>query len=626
MILKKVAAVLCMTVPGIVSAQEGYPYKMVPFKDVKITDNFWSARLKAHKNGTIPAAITQVRDSTARVRNFEIAAGEKKGKYEGVVWDDSDLYKVMEGFANSLAIQPDAELEQLMDKWIATFAKAQRPDGYLNTYFILSQEGDGLGRNLGRWSDMGRHEDYCLGHMIEAALAYKKATGKENFLNVAKKFTEHYMDNFGPYKRRWVPLHQEIELALVKLYNDTGDKKYLEFSKWLLEERGRNVEAGPMWDNGSDQKWIDCQTKIPAKDMKEAWGHAVRAMYQYAGMLDVDVNRKAEDYLPAVNAIWNNAIPDKMYITGGVGARREGEAFGEKFELPNKEAYVETCSSIGMVLWNSRMNMLYGDAKYVNVMERTLYNALLAGESLDGRRFFYTNPLESDGKHHRGERYGIACCPSNMARFIPSVGNYVYSEKENELLVNLFVGSETKLSLAGTPVTVIQKTEYPFDGRVTITINPQSAVDGKIKIRIPDWCKSYTATVNGKNVKSSNLEHGYLALNKKWNKGDVIALNFDMPVNVVESDPRIKTNDGRRAIQRGPIVYCVEQVDNKGVDLNNLVLSSKNKFTVVNGDGVLAGTKKLQTTAGKNKITFVPYYTWENREPGKMLVWVKYTK
>ncbi|MBO9573467.1 MAG: glycoside hydrolase family 127 protein, partial [Chitinophagaceae bacterium] len=292
----------------------------------------------------------------------------------------------------------------------------------------------------------------------------------------------------------------------------------------------------------------------------------------------------------------------------------------------NKEAYVETCSSIGMVLWNHRMNMLYGDAKYANVIERTLYNALLAGESLDGRKFFYTNVLESDGNRHRGEKYGIACCPSNMARFIPSVGSYIYSEKGNELLVNLFIGSETKLSLNNTPATITQKTEYPFDGKVTISVDPSVAVDGKIKIRIPDWCKSYTATLNGKNVKSSTLDNGYLTLNKKWNKGDVIALNFDMPVNVVESDPNVVTNAGRRAIQRGPIVYCVEQVDNKGIDLNNLELSSKNKFTVINGDGILAGTKKLQTTVGKNKITFVPYYAWENRESGKMLVWVKYSK
>jgi uncharacterized protein len=622
--IKSIAAALSIAIPVFVNAQEGYLYKSISIKDVKINDQFWSARLKAHKNGTIPAAITQVRDSTARVQNFEIAAGEKKGKYQGIVWDDSDLYKVMEGCAYSLTINPDPELEKLMDKWIATFAKAQMEDGYLNTYFQLSEEDDGLGKNLGRWSDMGRHEDYCAGHMIEAAIAYKHATGKDNFLNVARKFADNILATFGPYKRKWVPLHQEIELAMVKLYNETKEQKYLDYAKWALDQRGHGYEQGPMWGKGTQRSYQDCQTDIPAKDIKEAWGHAVRAMYQYSGMLDIDVNKKENDYIPAVNRAWDNAINYKMYITGGVGARRDGEAFGDKYELPNKEAYVETCSSIGMVLWNSRMNRLYGDAKYANVIERTLYNALLAGESLDGRKFFYTNVLESDGHAHRGEKYGIACCPSNMARFIPSVGSYIYAEKDNELLVNLFVGSESSVSLNNVAVNITQKTLYPYDGKVMINVDPANAVDGNIKIRVPYWCKSYTATINGKNAKSENLDKGYLVFNKKWNKGDVIALNFDMPVNVVEADPNVTTNAGRRVVERGPLVYCVEQVDNKGVDLNNLELSAANKFTVINGDGILANTKKIQTKSGKNKITFVPYYAWENRESGKMLVWVKY--
>jgi hypothetical protein len=622
--LKKVATVFCCVVPVLVSAQEGYPYKQVHFKDVKINDEFWLPRLKAHREGTIPAAITQVRDSTARISNFEIAAGIKKGKYNGLVWDDSDVYKVMEGMANSLANNPDQELEKLMDQWIDVFAKAQRPDGYLNTFFILSEEDDGLGRNLGRWSDMGRHEMYCAGHLIEAAIAYQKATDKKNFLAVAQKFADHLLANFGPYKRRWVPLHQEIELAMVKLYDATGEKKYLDFGHWLMEERGRKREQGPMWDNGPDKKYVDCQTEVPAKDLTEAWGHAVRAMYMYSGMLDIAVNKHDSTYIHAVNHVWNDAIPAKMYITGGVGARREGEAFGAKYELPNKEAYCETCSSIGMVFWNSRMNMLYGDDKYADIVERTLYNALLAGGSLNGRKFFYTNPLESDGKHHRGEQYGIACCPSNMARFIPSVGNYIYSTKDNELLINLFIGSETKLLLGKTPVTIAQQTAYPYDGVVKIIVNPESSVDGKIKIHIPDWCKSYAVKLNGKGLSNREMENGYLTIKRNWKKGDIIELDFDMPVVLVEPDPNITTNRGRRAIQRGPLVYCTEQVDNPGVDLDSVNLSGKDKFTVIEGDGVLTGIKKIQTGAGRNKIIFVPYYAWENREPGRMLVWMKY--
>ncbi len=610
----------------ICNAQEGYPIYQVPFSDVKINDHFWSGWLDTHTHSTIPNAIAQVRDSTNRISNFEIAAGLKKGKYKGLVWDDSDVYKVMEGIANSLQNNPDPELEKLMDYWIDVMSKAQLPDGYLNTFFILEKNDDGLGKNLGRWTDMGRHEMYCAGHMIEAAIAYQKATGKKNFLAVAQKFADHMLDTFGPGKRDWVPLHEEPELALVKLYNATNEKKYLDFAHWLFEERGRGLEAGPMWDAGDPKKYINCQTAVPPKDLKKAEGHAVRAMYMYSGMLDVAVNLKDSTYLPAVNRVWNDAIPDKMYITGGIGARHDGEAFGEKFELPNKEAYCETCSSVGMVLWNSRMNLLYGDAKYADVVQRTLFNAALAGVSISGEKFFYTNPLESDGKRHRGAGYGIACCPTNMARFLPTIGRYVYMEKNNELFVNLFVGSESKVKLGDIPVAISQKTEYPWDGHVVLSVNPESAVQGKIKILIPEWCKSYTVSLNGKKLSKKIYEHGYLTLNKKWTSGDEITLNLDMPVRVVASDPRVKNNQGRRALQRGPFIYCVEQVDNPGVNLDNLILTSKNKFSVVDGDGILKGTKKIQTKAGKDIITYIPYYAWENRQSGKMLVWTKYAK
>jgi len=608
------------------TAQEGYPYRQVHFGNVKISDGFWFERLQAHRNGTIPVAIEQVRDSTARVNNFKIAAGLAKGKFQGLVWDDSDLYKVMEGIAYSLQNKREPELEKMMDEWIGYFEKAQREDGYLNTYFILSQEDDGLGRNLGRWSDMGRHEMYCAGHLIEAGVAYEKATGKKNLLEVARKFADNMLNTFGPYKRRWVPLHQESELALVKLYRATNEKKYLDFAHWLLEERGRGREAGPMWDAGPERKYVDCQTDMPVKDMKEAWGHAVRAMYMYSGMLDVAMNLKDSTYLPAVNSIWNNAVPNKVYITGGIGSRRDGEAIGEEHELPNKEAYCETCSSVGMVLWNNRMNLAYGDAKYANVVERTLYNALLAGVSLDGRKVFYTNPLESEGKNHRGEKYGIACCPSNIARFMPSVGNYVYVTRNNELLVNLFVASETELTLNDAPLTITQKTGYPFDGNVALSVKNAAPVNGKIKLLIPEWCESYTVKLNGKKLRGAKMESGYLAIDRKWNNGDNIELMMDMPVRMVASDPQVKNNIGRRAVQRGPLVYCLEEVDNPGVDISTVSLSPKNTFKVVPGDGVLKGINKLQTGSGKNTLTFVPYYAWENRKSGKMIVWTRYAE
>jgi len=607
------------------SAQEGYPYQQVDLRNVKITDAFWSARQRAHTEGTIPSAIVQVRDSTSRINNFEIAAGIKKGKYQGLVWDDSDVYKVMEGIAYSLQTKRNAELEQLMDYWIDVMGKAQLADGYLNTFFILEKGDDGLGKNLGRWRDMGRHEMYCAGHLIEAALAYEKATGKNNFLRVARKFADHLLDTFGPGKKPWVPLHQQIELALVKLYYATGEKKYAEFARWLLDQRGLGLEAGPMWDNGPESKKLDCQTDMPIKDMREAWGHAVRAMYMYCGMMDVSVALKDSTYLPAVTSIWNDAVPAKTYVTGGIGARRNGEAFGAKFELPNKEAYCETCSSIGMVFWNNRMNLFYGHARYANLLERTLYNAVLAGVSLSGEKFFYTNPLESDGKHHRGSQYGIACCPSNMARFIPSVGQYFYMTSKDELVINLFAGNETKLKLGTTPLLISQKTTYPYDGNISIKIDPEQEVEGKISLRIPDWCKAYIVTLNNKTISAQKAVRGYLSLNRKWNKGDLISIQLKMSVQMIAPDARIKENAGRRAVQRGPLVYCVEQADNPGVDLEKLILSPKNKFTVVEGEGILEGIKKLQTIVGKNKIIFVPYYAWENREAGKMLVWVKYS-
>ncbi len=603
--------------------EHGYPYQKVEIKNVMVNDAFWAPRLKNHVLSTIPAAITQVRDSTSRIANFEIAAGVKTGKYNGLVWDDSDVYKVMEGIAYSLIHHPDPELEKLMDYWIDIMAKAQQPDGYLVTFYILSTEDDPLGKNLGRWSDIGRHEMYCGGHMIEAAIAYYQATGKRKFLDVAQKFADHWIDIFGPGKRHWAEGHQEPELALVKLYDVTGQKKYLDFAHWLLEERGHGHEFGPMWE-ANPRANVDILSDIPVKDIREATGHAVRAMYMYAGMADVLVNRKDTTYMSALNSVWDDVVERKMYITGGVGAMHDGEAFGPPYFLPNREAYCETCASVGMVLWNSRMCLMKGEAKYADVLERSLYNAVLAGQNLDGNAFFYTNPLASEGKHHRGGEYGIACCPSNMARFIPQVGEYIYMKRKDELMVNLYIGNETNTSLGNTPLTISQQTQYPWEGKVLIKVEPEKAVDGKIKLRIPDWAKSYAALLNGEKINQLNLEAGYLTIDRKWKKGDIIELDFSMPVELVAAHPLVEANKGKRAVQRGPIVYCMEEVDNPGVDPEQLTLSAENKFALVNGKGKLEGIKNLTTIANGDNITFVPYFAWENRQSGKMNVWVNY--
>lgn len=611
----------------VLNAQEGYSMREVPFNDVKIKDTFWSGWLTAHATKTIPAVIGQIRDSTARISNFEKAAaktqgGKKGAKFSGTFFDDSDVYKVMEGISYSLQNNPNPGLEKIMDYWIDIMAMAQQPNGYLYTFFILDRDKDPWDA-LGPWTDIGRHEMYTGGHMIEAAIAYYKATGKRKFLDIAIKYADHWISIFGPGKRHWVEGHQEPELALVKLYHVTNEKKYLDFAHWLLEERGHGHEFGPMIQ-GHPESNENIQNDLPVKDIRNATGHAVRAMYMYSGMADIVANTGDSTYVKALSTVWEDIVYRNMYITGGIGSSKDNEGFVADYDLPNKTAYCETCASVGMVFWNKRMNMMFGDAKYASVMERALYNGVLGGVSLNGDKFFYVNPLESDGEHHRQYFHGTACCPTNISRILPSVGGYLYMVKENELFVNLFVGSEAKLTLANTPVVVEQETMYPWEGNVLMTIKPAAPVDGKIKIRIPGWCKKYSLILNNSKLKPAALENGYFVIDRKWVDGDKIVLQMDMPVEIVAADPNVKANVGKRAIQRGPIVYAAEQADNPGMDLEKIKLSHKNKFTISDAGGELKGIKKIQTTIGKNKITFIPYYAWDNREPGKMLVWMNY--
>jgi len=596
----------------------------VPFTSVKFTDIFWAVRLKTHAHTTLATCIAQLRDSTSRISNFEKAVGLKSGEFQGTFFDDSDVYKAMEGMAYSLQNNPNPGIEGILDEWVNLIAKAQQKDGYLNTFFTLPHKRD-FWDDHGRWTDFGRHEMYCGGHMIEAAVAYYNATGKKTFLEVAVKFANHLDATFGPGKRYWVPGHQEIELALVKLYNVTNEKRYLNLSGWLLEERGKGYKLGPMWLS-SDLSQKNCQNEFPVATLSNIEGHAVRAMYMFTGMADVSAAYEDTIYRAALNRLWDDVVHRNMYITGGIGSSNTNEGFIEDYDLPNKTAYCETCASVGMVFWNNRMNLLTGDAKYANVMERSMYNAVLAGVSLSGDRFFYINPLESDGNHHRQRWYGTACCPSNISRFLPSVGNYVYMVGKNDLFINLYAASEATVHLKGIKMAVSQKTSYPWDGDITIKIDPQSDVYANIKLRIPDWCKTYTVKLNGVKLAQKKIDAGYLVLSKKWAKGDVISLMLNMPVEVVAADSRVKANVGKRAIQRGPIVYSLEKADNKNVDLYALRLTSKNNFTVVEGKGILDGIKLLQTNTGADKITFIPYYAWDNREPGKMLVWVNYKK
>jgi len=569
-----------------------------------------------HATATLDACIDQIQNQTSRISNFEKAAGLKEGSHEGIYFDDSDVYKAMEGIAYSLVNNSNPELESLMDRWVDLIALAQEPDGYLNTYYTLT----GLEN---RWTDMTKHEMYCGGHMIEAAIAYFNATGKRKFLDVAIRFADHLDTVFGPGKRHWVTGHQEIELALVKLYHVTNDIKYLNMAHWLFEERGYGHGVGWIWeDSGLGSAY--CQDDVPVSQISSISGHAVRAMYTFTGMADVAAETNDTAYTDALFRVWEDVVFRNMYITGGIGPSAENEGFTEDFDLPNESAYCETCASVGMVLWNQRMNNLTGESKYIDVLERSLYNGALAGISLSGDLFFYVNPLESSGKHHRQAWYGCACCPSQVSRFLPSIGNYIYSLSENEVWINLFIGSSVTVNLEGKYLQITQETNYPWDGKVLIHLNPSKNMKSGLRIRIPGWCMDYSAKLNGKTIESYEIENGYLVLSEKWKKGDRVEMEFMMPVNPEQADSRVLANTGKRAIQRGPLVYCLEQTDNKNVNFDSLLLSVKSDFELISGDAIQEGMQLIKASGENSELVFLPYYAWDNREPGRMKVWIPF--
>ena len=591
------------------------PLKMIEqidFSHVKINDNFWSPRLSKHVSATLPVCIDQIENQTGRIRNFENAA-KGEGEHSGIFFDDSDVYKALEGMAYSLINNPDPELEKKADEWIDKFAAAQQPDGYINTFYTLT----GLDK---RWTNMDKHEMYCAGHMIEAGVAYYQATGKRKLLDVCIRMTDHMMSQFGPGKRHWVPGHEEIELALVKLYQTTQEQKYLDFAYWLLEERGHG--HGTMGDEG---KWdpVYYQDIVPVRRLTDISGHAVRCMYLYCGMADVAALKNDTGYIAAIDRLWDDVVHRNMYITGGIGSSRDNEGFTEDYDLPNLDAYCETCASVGMVLWNQRMNQLTGDSKYIDILERSLYNGALAGISLGGDRFFYVNPLESKGDHHRQEWYGCACCPSQLSRFLPSIGNYIYASSDDALWVNLYIGNTGQIRIGDTDILLTQETDYPWDGSVKLTISTSQPLEKEIRLRIPNWCKTYDLSINGKRINVSE-EKGYAVI-KDWKSQDVIALDMDMPVEIVAADPHVKENFDKRAIQRGPLVYCMEEIDNPEY-FDQIQLSPSTTFQTAFVSDILNGIKTIKTNGRAQSATFIPYYAWDNRKAGKMRVWIPYNE
>lgn len=622
-------ALVGLGVSTMAAAQEHAKLRPVPFTDVRITDEFWAPKLSVVGDSMLPHCFEQC-EQTGRLRNFDKAAGKLEGKFEGYYYNDSDVYKVLEGAAYALMHERDPKLEAYVDDLIARIAAAQQDDGYLNTYFTLTP-------NEQRWTNCRvRHELYCAGHLLEAAIAHYQATGKRTLFDVAIRFIDHIETIFGPGKKLDIPGHEEIELALVKLYHLTGEKKHLKLAEFFVEQRGRA--------NGRELYGEYCQDHAPVREHTYVVGHAVRGMYLYSGVADIAAVTGDSGYIDMLDRIWRDTIHTKMYITGGIGSSQSNEGFTEAHDLPNETAYCETCASIAMCFWNHRLNLLHADAKYADVLERALYNGALAGISLDGKGFFYTNPLTSRGSHHRQPWYSCACCPSNAVRFIPSIGGYVYAHNDDAIYVNLYIGSTSEIKLAeNKTITLKQQTRYPWDGRVKLTVTPPEKMDFALNLRIPAWCNGATLKVAGKTVAPLETQRGYAHIRRTWQPGDVVELELPMPIERMRADPRVKADAGRVALQRGPIVYCLEAADNKAGVLNLALprddeLTTKYQRNLLNGVMTIRGDALAATSSGHDgwdqdlyqraasarPVDFVaiPYYAWDNRAPGEMTVWL----
>ncbi len=629
--------------------KKDYPIRPVAFTDVQILDDFWLPRMKINRTVTIPFAFKKS-EETGRIDNFAKAGGLMPGKFEGRRYNDSDVFKIMEGAAYSLTLHPDQELEKYMDDLIEKIAAAQEEDGYLYTARTIDPENLPPGTGEERWSNLGSsHELYNVGHMYEAAVAHYLATDKRAFLDTVIKNADFIDSVFGPRNRRGFPGHQEIEIGLVKLYRVTGDEKYLKLAKFFLDERGR-IPHEKKYSEASefsiyDQDWY-LQAHKPVIEQDEATGHAVRATYMYSGMADVASLTSDAEYIKAIDTIWENVVSKKIYITGGIGSRHEGEAFGDDYELPNATAYNETCAAIGNVFWNHRLFLLHGDAKYIDVLERTLYNGLLAGISLSGDLFFYPNPLESDGKYpfNQGEPtrkpwFDCACCPVNVARFVPSIPGYVYAHQDNILYINLFVEGSGKIEFSENTLKVSQQTRYPWDGKVKITIDPEKSAAFSVYVRIPGWARNepipsdlysclnenterLTLRVNSESA-ALDMDKGYARIHRNWEKGDVIELILPMPVQKVVSHELVKDNMGKVALQRGPLVYCLEAVDNEGHVLDRHIPDEMD-FDVESRADLLEGINVLISKEQERveRIVAIPYFAWSHRGVGEMAVWL----
>ena len=620
-----------------------YPLQEVPYYNVKVTGGMWKMKIDSCIKNTVWDNLKQLARS-GKIDNFSISAGLIKGDFKSNEASDSDVYKTIQGACYSLKLHPDPVLERYIDSLITIIGKVQEPDGYLYTirYFMP------LGNKCigGRWANLSHsHELYNLGHLIEAAVAHYEATNKRNFLNMAVKTADLIARTFGPDRLRAIPGHQEIELALAKLYKVTGKKEYLDVAKFFLDERGHYNNGRVQYVFRNNLTYY--QDHKPVLEQEETTGHAVRACYMYAGMVDVGAMSDHVEYINASRLLWENATGKKIYLTGGVGASdTKGEAFDEEYMLPNLKAYSETCGAVANMLWNFRLGKYYKDAKYFDVLERTLYNGYLSSSSVHGVGYFYTNPLADRGKKNRSGWFDPPCCPTNISRTTTSVPGYLYLTDKDNLYINLFMKSESQIDFGGRTVSVIQETEYPWDGEVNFRLAINKPSTFTIKIRMPGWAREEAIPmglywymnkinrdillkVNGK-AQALTIDKGYAVIHKKWQTGDEIALSLPMEVRRVLCDERVKENSGRVAIERGPIVFCVEGIDNNG-KTSNIILPDESKLScrfvkdLIGGITVIEGKAKAVDKNGSvitSDFMAIPYFAWLNRGKGEMDVWL----
>ncbi len=617
------------------------PVREVPFTQVHFTDKFWAPRIETNRTVSIPSAFKEC-EKNGRFDNFAIAGKLMQGEHKGdFSFDDTDPYKIIEGASYSLAVKYDAKLDAYLDSVISLIAAAQEPDGYLTTCVTNNCTRLSGWWGTKRWQKINSHELYNCGHLYEAAVAHYRATGKRSLLDVAVKNADLVCETFGlgDNQIHYPSGHPIIEMALAKLYKVTNNPKYLDTAKYFVEEAGRLT-------NGRHPSQYS-QDHMPILAQEEIVGHAVRAGYLYSGVADVAALTADTAHFNALRRVWHNMASRKLYITGGIGSRAQGEGFGPDYELHNHTAYSETCASIANVYWNHRMFLATGQARYADVLERALYNAVLSGVSLSGYKFFYDNPLESMGQHERQQWFGCACCPGNVTRFMASIPHYMYATRGRDIFVNLYAESSARIAADNNDVTITQTTAYPWDGDIALTVDPARRSEWALRLRIPGWAtdhpvptdlytyahsggKPVTVTVNGRNVAFETVD-GYAVISRKWKRGDVVRLSLPMDVHRVIAHDDVTDDRGKTALQRGPIVYCIEAVDQPDGTVFDKYIPDDSQFTPAFEPSLLGGVMTLSTSAMKVlpdgsttavPLKAIPYSTWNNRGPRHMAVWI----